>query len=42
LCIFSIDKNAIASELKALEKEMKSTDNAIADFCKELEIETPF
>jgi len=42
LCIFSIDINAIASELQALKKKMKSTDNAIADLYKKLEIETPF
>jgi type I restriction enzyme M protein len=38
----SIDINAIANELKALETEMKSTDESIAAFCMELGIETPF
>jgi type I restriction enzyme M protein len=38
----SIDITTIASQLKALETEMKSTDNEIAKFCKELGIETPF
>jgi type I restriction enzyme M protein len=38
----SIDIDAIAKELKALDKEMGLTDKIIADFCKELKIETPF
>jgi len=38
----SIDINAIANELKALETEMKNTDDAIAEFCEELNISTPF
>jgi type I restriction enzyme M protein len=38
----SIDINAIANELKVLETEMKDTDNSIAEFCKELNISTPF
>jgi type I restriction enzyme M protein len=38
----SIDINAIAKELKALDKEMTATDKIIAGFCKELGIETPF
>lgn len=38
----SIDINAIAQELKALETNMKSTDDLIAQFCKELNISTPF
>lgn len=38
----NIDINAIAKDLKALEREMKSTDEALATFCKELNIETPF
>lgn len=38
----SIDINAIAKELKALEKEMKNTDAELTAFCKELKIETPF
>ncbi len=38
----SVDIEAIASELKALETEMKTTDETIADFCNELKIPTPF
>ncbi len=38
----SIDIDAIAKELKALETTMKSTDETIAKFCKELNISTPF
>ncbi len=38
----SIDIDAIATELKALDNDIKSTDNVIAGFCKELGIETPF
>ena len=38
----SIDINAIANQLKALEKEMKNTDAVLTAFCKELGIETPF
>lgn len=38
----SIDINGISGELKALEKEMKFTDDCIARYCSELNIETPF
>jgi len=38
----SIDIDTIAMELKALETDMKSTDETIAQFCKELGISTPF
>ena len=38
----SIDINAIATDLKVLETEMKETDKSIAAFCKELNISTPF
>ena len=38
----SVDIEAIASELKTLETEMKTTDETIADFCNELNISTPF
>ena len=38
----SIDIDTIAKELKALETDMKSTDETIAQFCKELGISTPF
>jgi type I restriction enzyme M protein len=37
-----IDLEVVSKELKALDKEMKTTDATIADFCKQLEIETPF
>ncbi|MFT6106652.1 MAG: type I restriction enzyme M protein [Rickettsiales bacterium] len=37
-----VDIEAVAKELKALEKDMKKTDEAIAGFCKELNIQTPF
>lgn len=37
-----VDIVAIASELKTLEAEMKSADETIAGFCKELNIQTPF
>ncbi len=38
----SIDIDAIANELKSLENDIKSTDATIAQFCKELNISTPF
>jgi len=38
----SIDIHAISKELKSLEAAMKDTDKAIAGFCKELKIDTPF
>jgi type I restriction enzyme M protein len=38
----SIDIEAIAKELKALDESIKTTDATIATFCKELGIETPF
>ena len=38
----SIDINKLAGELVELEKEMESTDKTIAEFCKELNISTPF
>ena len=37
-----IDIKAAAKELKVLEKEMINTDKKIAEFCKELNIPTPF
>ena len=37
-----IDLNAIAQQLQALELESKKTDAVIADFCKELGINSPF
>ncbi len=38
----SIDIDAIANELKALENDIKSTNATIAQFCQELNISTPF
>jgi type I restriction enzyme M protein len=38
----SIDIDELSNELKALETEMKNTDETIAQFCKELNISTPF
>jgi len=38
----AIDLNAVALELRSIDKEVKSTDETIASFCKELGIETPF
>ncbi len=37
-----IDLDAIAKQLQALEVESKNTDKVIADFCKELGIDSPF
>jgi len=37
-----VDIAAVASELKELETEMKTSDETIAVFCKELNIPTPF
>lgn len=37
-----IDLEAVATELKALDKEIEQIDKSIADFCKELNISTPF
>ena len=37
-----IDLDKVSTELKALEKEMKTTDETIASFCRELNISTPF
>jgi type I restriction enzyme M protein len=37
-----VDIKVVASELKALEAEMQSTDETITGFCKELNIPTPF
>jgi type I restriction enzyme M protein len=38
----SIDLDAIARELKTLDTEMSETDKTIGDFCKKLNISTPF
>ncbi|MBC6677071.1 MAG: type I restriction-modification system subunit M [Acinetobacter sp.] len=37
-----IDLNSIAQQLKDLEKQSQKTDEVIADFCKELGIDSPF
>ncbi len=37
-----IDLKTVARELKAIDKEMAATDQVIAEFCKELGIDTPF
>ena len=37
-----IDLAAVASELKALDTDIQTTDTTIADFCKQLNILTPF
>ncbi len=37
-----IDLTEVANQLKALEKDITTTDTTIADFCKQLNIETPF
>ena len=37
-----IDLNAIAQQLKDLEKQSQKTDEVIAEFCKELGIDSPF
>ncbi|ESU23796.1 type I restriction-modification system, M subunit [Flavobacterium enshiense DK69] len=38
----SIDINAIAKEIKALDTNIEAIDKTIADFCKQLKISTPF
>ena len=38
----TVDINSISKKLKALNKEMETTDKMIAAFCKELKIETSF
>jgi type I restriction enzyme M protein len=37
-----IDLDSVSSQLVAIEKEMRTTDEEIAKFCKELNISTPF
>ncbi len=37
-----IDLEAVATELKDLDKEIEQTDKSIAEFCKQLNISTPF
>ena len=38
----SVDISAVTKELKSLETEMKTTDETIAEYCRELNIPTPF
>jgi type I restriction enzyme M protein len=38
----SIDINAIANEIKALDTKIADTNKTLADFCKQLNIVTPF
>ena len=38
----NVDIPLVSKKLKELEKEMSATDEALIDFCKELNIETPF
>ena len=38
----AVDLKAVSKELKQLEKEIQTTDAAIAAYCKELGIDTPF
>ncbi|MFV8373032.1 type I restriction-modification system subunit M [Flavobacterium sp. LB2P74] len=38
----SVDIPLVSKKLKDLEKEMSATDEALIDFCRELNIETPF
>lgn len=37
-----VDLEVVSSELKALDKEIEETDKSIAEFCKQLNISTPF
>ncbi len=37
-----IDLNAVSDQLRALENDINETDKTIADFCKQLDIKTPF
>ena len=37
-----VDLEAVSAELKKLDQEMRETDATIADYCKQLGIETPF
>jgi type I restriction enzyme M protein len=38
----SVDIEAVSKELRELEREMTAIDNTIADFCKQLNISSPF
>jgi len=37
-----VDLQSVSKELKALDKDMQETDVIIADYCKQLEVDTPF
>ncbi len=37
-----VDLKAVSRELKALDNEMQKTDTVVADYCKQLGIDTPF
>jgi type I restriction enzyme M protein len=37
-----IDLDRVSDDLKALENDMKTTNETIASFCRELNISTPF
>jgi type I restriction enzyme M protein len=37
-----VDLDVVSNELKALEEDMKSTDEKIAEYCRQLNISTPF
>jgi hypothetical protein len=37
-----VDIKAVADELKTLEADIEATDDAIQNFCSELNIPTPF
>ena len=37
-----VDLKAVSKELIALEKDIQKTDVVIADYCKQLRIDTPF
>jgi len=38
----SVDLKAVSKELRTLEKDMQKTDKVIAEYCKQLKIDTPF
>jgi len=38
----AVDLQSVSNELKALNKDMQQTDTEIADYCKQLGIDTPF
>jgi type I restriction enzyme M protein len=38
----SIDMNAVADRIQAIDNKMKDIDSVLAGFCQELSIKTPF